>query len=101
MAEGIKIIAKNSKAYHDYFIDVAMSRAQSDYVLYNRAVAEGFTMTEETQATLEQTFNNLSAFATLYGYNNVDSYLSAMYGKGTTVESYRAYAEKSALASDY
>lgn len=85
----------------DYFIDVAMTRAQSDYVLYNRAIEEGFTMAEDTKATLEQTFNNLSAFASLAGYSNVDAYLSAMYGQGATVETYRAYAEKSALASDY
>ncbi|MBQ5866237.1 MAG: peptidylprolyl isomerase [Oscillospiraceae bacterium] len=91
----------DSTTWADYFIDVAMNRAQSDYVLSKRAAEEGFTMSEDTKATLEQTFNNLPAFATLAGYGNADAYLRGIYGNGANLESYRAYAEKSALAADY
>lgn len=91
----------DSTTWADYFIDVAMNRAQSDYVLSKRAADEGFTMSEDTKATLEQTFNNLPAFATLAGYGNADAYLRGIYGNGANLESYRAYAEKSALAADY
>ena len=91
----------DSTTWADYFIDVAMNRAQSDYVLSKRAADEGFTMSEDTKATLEQTFNNLPAFATLAGYGNADAYLRGIYGNGANMESYRAYAEKSALAADY
>lgn len=85
----------------DYFVELALNRAKSDYLLAKQAKAEGFTMTEESQAMLEQTFNNLPAFATLNGYNDVDSYLRAFYGAGATLEGYRTYAEESALATDY
>ena len=85
----------------DYFIDTAISTAQRDYLLSDLAKAEGFTLSEESQATLDQTFGNLPAFATIYGYNNVDAYLRAMYGPGASEKTYRAYAERSALAADY
>ena len=85
----------------DYFADLALSRAQSDHLLAEKAAAEGFTLSEDAQATLEQTFENLPGIATIYGYNNVDNYLRAIYGPGASEETYRAYAEKSALASDY
>lgn len=85
----------------DYFVDVALSTAQRDYLLSDKAKAEGFVLTEESQALLDQTIDNLPAIATLYGYANVDSYLRAMFGPGASVETYRAYAERSALASDY
>ena len=85
----------------DYFVDMALSTAQRDYLLADKAAAEGFALTEDSQALLAQNFDNLPAIATLYGYSNVDNYLRAMYGPGASEESYRAYAERSALASDY
>ena len=85
----------------DYFVDMALSTAQRDYLLSDLAAAEGFTLTEESQTTLDQTFESLPLYATLYGYDDVDSYLHAMYGAGSSLESYREYAERSALAADY
>ena len=85
----------------DYFVDVALSTAQRDYLLSDLAAKEGFTLTEESADLLKQTFENLPLIATLYGYPDVDAYLHATYGPGTSEKSYRAYAERSALASDY
>ena len=85
----------------DYFVDIALNSAKSSHVLYELAVAEGFTMTEDTKATLEDTMDLMPTYALLYGYDDADSYLRAMYGPGATMETYRAYAEKTALASDY
>ena len=85
----------------DYFVDIALSTAQRDYLLSDKAKAEGYTLSEESQQLLEQTFSNLPAFATIYGYTEVDNYLRAIYGPGASEETYREYAERSALASDY
>ena len=85
----------------DYFVDIALATAQRDYLMADKAVAEGFVLTEDSLAMLDQTFNNLPAFATLYGYTDVDNYLRAMYGPGASEKSYRAYAERSALATDF
>ena len=85
----------------DYFVDIALSAAQRDYLMADLAKAEGYALSEDSQAMLEQTFDNLPAFASIYGYNNVDSYLRGIYGAGASEETYRQYAERSALASDY
>lgn len=85
----------------DYFVDIALATAQRDYLLADLAVKEGFAMTEESATLLEQTFENLPAIATLYGYTDTDSYLHATYGPGANEKSYREYAERSALATDY
>ena len=85
----------------DYFIDSALSTAHSNHLLAEKAKAEGFTITEASQLTLDNTLENLPAIAALYGYPNVDSYLRTMYGPGATLESYSDYAETSMLASDY
>ena len=97
----------NSQTYSDgttwadYFVDIALSTAQRDYLLSDLAADEGFTITEESAELLDQTFENLPLIATLYGYSDVETYLHATYGPGASEESYRAYAERSALASDY
>jgi len=85
----------------DYFVDIALSTAQRDYLLSELAKDEGFTTTEESLETLDQTFANLPAIAAIYGYPDVEAYLHAVYGPGASEESYRAYAERSILASDY
>ena len=85
----------------DYFVDTALSTAQRDYLLSDLAKAEGFSLSDESKATLDQTFENLPAFATLYGYTNAENYLRAMYGPGASLETYREYAERSALAADF
>ena len=85
----------------DYFVDMALNNARSDYLLSEKAKAEGFTITEETQQTLNNTVEMLPSIASIYGYPDVDTYLHAMYGPGASLDSYRAYAEKNALAADY
>jgi len=85
----------------DYFVDMALSTAQRDYLLSDLAAAEGFTLSEDSQNTLDQTFETLPLYASIYGYTDVDQYLHAMYGAGSSLESYREYAERSALAADY
>lgn len=85
----------------DYFVDIALNSARSDYLLADKAQAEGFTLSEESRMTLDNTIEMLPAFASMYGYPDVDTYLHAMYGPGATLESYRTYAERSTLASDY
>lgn len=94
-------VYSDGTTWADYFVDVALSTAQRDFLLADRAEAEGFTITDESLETLEYTFEVLPTYAELYGYNSVDAYLHAMYGPGANQKSYREYAERSALATDY
>lgn len=85
----------------DYFIESAAEKAKSDYLLSEKAKAEGFTISEEAQAELNATIEQLSMFAAIYGYPNVDGYLRGVYGPGANEETYRAYSERLILAQDY
>ena len=44
---------------------------------------------------------NMGFYAQMYGYNNLDKYLKAMYGPGSSEKSYTEYSNRSALASSY
>ncbi len=83
------------------FLQNALTQAKSDYALYDKAMAEGFTLTEEEEKTLNTTADQLKMYATLYGYKNADKYLVAMYGYGSTVESYAEYSRISYIATAY
>lgn len=85
----------------DDFLDSAKSTAQATYALTDAAEAAGFTMPEATQAQLDLTFNNISAYAKLYGYEDAEGYLKAMYGNGATLEGYKKYATMTSLADAY
>ena len=83
------------------FLQSALDQAKSDYALYDKAMAEGFTLTEEEEKSLNNTAEQLKMYATLYGYKNANKYLVAMYGYGSTAESYAEYSKISYIATAY
>lgn len=85
----------------DDFLESAQSAAHSAYALADAANAAGFVLPEEDQADIDSAISNLDLYASLYGYSNGEDYLKAVYGKGSTVESYRSYCELNALAQAY
>ena len=86
----------------DYFLDLATDSLHSVYALYNKAVAEGYTLSDEDAASIDSSIATLELYGTLYyGYADLDAFLAAMYGKGANEETYRAYAEAQYIASAY
>lgn len=85
----------------DNFMESAKENAKSVYALADEANAEKFALSEEDQAVLDNNLSNMSLYAKLYGYSDVDAFLKAQYGHGATEETYRAYSELTALASAY
>lgn len=92
---------ESGQTWAEYFVDSAIASAKSDLALYDLAMKEEFKLPEEEQTTLDNSLNNLETYAALYGYKNADQYLSAMYGYGSDVESYREYSERSAIATAF
>ena len=90
-----------NQTWADYFLEQALEQARKDYALYNMAVSENFELPAEDQTSLDNTLNNLGTYAKLYGYANSSKYLSAMYGFGSDEKSYKAYMERSTIASAY
>lgn len=90
----------DGSTWADYFMDMAISQATASYALYDEAIANGFTMTDETQLNIDSNINMLQMYASLSGYSTED-YLKLYYGSGTSEKSLRAYMEVTNLASAY
>lgn len=89
------------RTWADDFLDTAKDNAKNAYVMADAAAADGFTLPEDKASEIDNTLSSLETYAKLYGYSNAQAYLKAIYGNGATVESYRAYNERSALADAY
>lgn len=85
----------------DYFVDAALTRAKSEYLLYDMAVAAGHKLTEDEQAELDYAVDSLSLMAMYSGYPDEATYLFACYGPGADMESYMEYVNRNALATSY
>ena len=85
----------------DDFTASALSNAQSTYALVNAAKAEGFALTEEEQAAIDNSIAQMEFSAVMGGYSSVDDYIKAYYGHGATRDSFREYIEMNQLAQAY
>ncbi len=86
--------------WHDYFVNMAESYATEVYLLSAAAISENFEMTQESKDSLEETVAELTATAES-NKMSVNEYLSSVYGKNMTLESFREYATRRLLAADY
>lgn len=87
--------------WSDFFVEKSLNAAKETYALYDKAMAEGLTLTEEQEKDIETTMSQVSMYANLYGYSNLSDYLVALYGYGSSEASYREYQHVNAIASAY
>ena len=89
------------RTWADDFMDTARDNAKDTYAMADAAAAAGFTLPEDQAAQVDSNLSSLEAYATLYGYSGGQAYLKAIYGNGATIDGYRAYTERNALANAY
>lgn len=92
---------ESGETWADFFTTSAKESAKWTYAMYDKAVAEGHTLTEDEQKSLDSEESTLDLYATYYGYSSTKSYLRASYGAGSTVKSYLEYRRVSAIANSY
>ncbi len=92
---------EQTTTWADNFLDSAKETAKAVYAVCDAAEAEGFTLSEQDQASVDSTIVNLSTYATVYGYADVDDYLKAMYGYGADMDTFQTYLENNILYSAY
>ena len=92
---------ETGRTWADDFMDTAKDNAKNTYALCDAAAAAGFVLPEETASEIDSSLSMLDAYAKLYGYSDGKSYLKALYGNGATVESYKEYNQRTALADAY
>ncbi len=86
--------------WDEYFTEEGLSYLQEMAAYYDLAKAEGYTLSEEEQQTIDDNMVMYDTYAQLYGYTT-DGYLTAMYGEGNTAKTVRQMMEISILAGDY
>ncbi len=90
----------DGSTWADYFVDMAVEQATANYALYDRAIAEGRSLTEDDQITIDSSINMLKLYASM-SQLDTDDYLQRYYGHGASEESIRKYMEVTAIASSY
>lgn len=92
---------EEGQTWADYYYTQAIERAKAVYAVYDEAMANNFTLSDESEANIEMAVSNMDTFASHYGYNNGDAMLRAQYGKGCNMKNYEAYMKVVQLATDY
>ena len=94
-------MGEEGQTWKEYLTDTAGQNALQVYALYDAAMADGYTLSEETQAALDSSAASFESYAKSNGFKNADDYLEETYGKGATLESYLAYLNVQQIASGY
>ena len=94
-------VRDDGSTWADYFMDMALENAKSNHAIYTLAMSEGYTLSEEDAAAIDESISYMELYAQMYGYSNVKDYLRALYGNGATEKSYREYMTRSSIAQAY
>ena len=89
------------QTWADYFLDSATTTAKSIYAIKQAASANGYTLPDEATTAIEDTMSSLSLYATMYGFEDSDGYIAAMYGSGSNEKTYREYLTAQYTAEYY
>ena len=89
------------KTWADYFMDMAIENAHSDYTLSDAAEAANFTMSESDSMNLKSQIGSVEMQAMMSNFDDVDRFIAAYYGPGSDYDSYVDYMTRTATASAY
>lgn len=91
---------EENQTYADYFRQEALSSLQQISALCSAAKAEGYTLSEDGQKSIDNELASLDIYCAQYGLTR-SSFLSQQYGSGVTEEVYLRNLTNSILASEY
>ena len=90
-----------STTWADDFMSTSLDNAAAVYALADEAAAQGYTLSEDELAEIENNMSYVTMYAGIYGYTDAEGYIKAMYGNGATEESLREYYELTYLADSF
>ena len=88
-------------SWYDYLMEQTLETLTRVAALENAAAEEGYTLSQEDAATVEESIESLRASAEQNGYPNLAGYLKANLSRYMTVNAYRACVEREVLVSSY
>ena len=92
---------EKTTTWADDFIATAKESAKAVYTMADEAKAHDHSLSQEEKDAIDGAIDNLELYGKMNGLGSAEKYLKALYGNGSTVESYRAYLETSMLADTY
>ncbi len=95
---------QEGSSWEQYFLESAAKHYSENYALSQAAAANGYTISEEDAANIEDMTNpegDFAAEAKEYGYDSVEAYLQANFGKGVSIADYQNYLRLYYAAYDY
>ena len=90
--------------WEQYFLEAASQHFNENYALAQAAYAEGYVLSEEDEAVINDIASpdgDFAAEATEAGYDSPDAYIKANFGDGVTVADYQDYLRTFYAAMDY
>ena len=88
-------------SWKDFLLQEALTSASSLEAIYQAAMAEGYELSAEGQASVDESIAEIPQYAEMYGYPNVKSYLKALYGTGVTESLLREMITKGTIANEF
>lgn len=92
---------ETNQTWADYFIAEATENAHWTYAMYDAAVADGFSLTEEQQEQLDSLSSTIELYASYMGMSEPEEYLRYVYGEEANLESYLEYYRIAFIANLY
>lgn len=92
---------ENGQSWADYFTDSGLNNAAQMYALYDDAVKNGFTLSDEQTSQIDSQMSTMELYASYNGYSNLDGFITASYGAGCNAKNYREYLEINTTAEAY
>ena len=78
-----------------------LERIKQVYAIYDAAVAEGYTLSEEGKQSIDAEMDEYKSYVEMLGAKNVNQVLEYFLGTGVTEEIYRHYREVYSVVADY
>lgn len=96
---GPELEGKNIETWRDYFLDATYEQLIQIQTMLTYARENNITLTDEEKEEIESDLASYSAYAAMYGFSDVDQFMSAYFGTGFTLDTLRGLSLDNALAN--
>ena len=87
--------------WYDYILSQTTSQVSQLLILREGALAEGFELTDEDYAEIDEIIETIKSQAKQYNYPSVSSFVKTVYGSAVNLKDIRACMELSVFAEKY
>ena len=89
------------QTWADYIYAQTLDNMKEITALYDEAMRNGYTLSEEDVASLDSQVSSAELYASMSGFSSADQYLTAYYGKGVNTKIFRSVLEKMLIAQNW